>query len=113
MSKTRKHILDMLLSENEKKTDVAILLAPERNWSLSLLKLAFEVVNNSYRTNVVDLQERGYFRSEQERQNSEIELLFEEAALHKEVISELGEKLQEFNLFEQYEDRFFMLVNQK
>ena len=113
INENKQDILNKLAHENAKKLDVAILLASEKHWSLSLLKLAFEAVNNSYRTNVVDLQERGYFRSEREQQESEIELLFEDAELHKEVISELGEKLQEFNLFEQYEDRFFRLVNSK
>ena len=45
----------------------------------------------------------------QERARSEIERLFGQAASDRSTVSELGRKLREYGLFEEYEDRFFAL----
>ena len=99
--------------EGKSINDIAILSAPEDIWSLSITKLTMDAVFNSFPENVRDLEERGFFMSESERQHKEIEILFAEASEEKskEVIDELGEALQNYGLFEQYEDRFFKLVN--
>ena len=57
-----------------------------------------------------DLEERGFFKTTEERINEEIEFLFSEAQTNKAYIKELADRLQEYGLFEKYEDRFFKLV---
>lgn len=102
------HLADRILKES-KKTDktTAILISPNDLWEISLVKIMFEVIKKSFKGNVSDLTERGFFRTEQERKKTEIEILFSEAAENRQYIDELAERLKEYNLFEEYEERFF------
>ena len=92
--------------------NIAIISAPNDVWSLALTKFAMEIIFKSFHGNVRDLEERGFFMTEQEKKEAEIEMLFEDIkkTKNKEIFKELGERLQEYGLFEQYEDRFFSLL---
>ena len=92
-------------------SNIAIISAPNDVWSLALTKFAMETIFKSFHGNVRDLEERGFFMTDQEKRESEIEFLFNDIKKTKkrELFNELGEKLQEYGLFEQYEDRFFKL----
>ena len=99
--------------EEKSLNEIAILLAPDDVWSLSITKLAMGAIFKSFLGNMRDLEERGYFLSDAERSKQEIEILFSEAQQNqsKASINELGETLQKHGLFEKYEARFFQLVN--
>ncbi len=89
---------------------LALLLTPDDLWMFGILKLTAEVIRKSAPGNYRDFDERGYFRTEEERQREEIEILFAEARENPNYIKELGDTLQRYGLFEQYEDRFFSLL---
>lgn len=97
-------------AEREERENLAIVVAPEEIWPLALLKVIFAIIRKSVPRNVEDLEERGFFLSGGERHKQEIESLFRQAAADREFVPILGKKLNEYNLFEEYEDRFFELV---
>ena len=91
----------------------AVLLCPEEGWQLALMKFILEETLASFPTNVRDLDRRGLFNPEkkaQDRARAEIEALFARAASDRSAVKELGLKLREYGLFEEFEDRFFALV---
>ena len=102
------------IKKQEKKylNNIAIISAPDEVWSLALTKFAMEIIFKSIHTNVRDLEERGYFMTDKEKKESEIEFLFEgiKTTNKKELFNELGQKLQEYGMFDKYEDRFFQLL---
>ncbi len=107
-------LIQNIKKKKEKSLDeVAILSAPDDVWSLSITKLTMDAVFNSFSENLRDFEERGYFLSDGERSRKEIEILFVEAKEErsKKTLDELGKILQKNDLFEEYEDRFFKLVN--
>ena len=118
-SKRKISTTDKILIQNIKKQEkgslnnTAILSAPSKIWSLSITKLAMDTIFRSFPENVRDLEERGFFMNEDEKINQEIEILFSiaEEEKCKKTADELGRILQESNLFEKYEDRFFELVS--
>lgn len=87
--------------------------SPNDLWNTTALKIGVEVIKRSVPGNIRDLEERGYFLSDDEKIRNEIEILFEEAAINRAYFKDLGDLLQSSGLFEEYEDRFFALVNQK
>jgi hypothetical protein len=100
--------------QNSLKKDnknIALLSAPDDIWSLSLIKVIVELVSRSFLVNMEDLEERGFFKTDEEQKRSEIEQLFAMAVHEKNKIKTLGAKLQEYNLFKEYEERFFKIVN--
>ena len=90
--------------------DTAIFTTPDDIWSFGLIKTSFEIMENSFAQNLLDLKERGYLKSEQQKRVDEIEILFEEAENNTIYIKELGNKLQEYGLYEEYESRFYTLI---
>ncbi|MCB1190547.1 MAG: hypothetical protein KDK90_08950 [Leptospiraceae bacterium] len=112
-NQTAEILIDKIIekqSQTESMSNSTILLAPDDIWTVSLMKIAFEIITKSFPGNVQDLEDRGYFLSQREKEKMEIEFLFSEATENKSYIKELGKKLQEYNLFDEYEDRFFNLT---
>lgn len=104
-------LIDNVMADiKDSDNDTAVLHAPNDIWGLSLMKVAFEAVEKSVQGNIQDLSERGHFKSDEEKRREEIEMLFIEAKEDKTYVKELGKKLQEYNLFEEYEDQFYSLV---
>ena len=106
-------LLDNISSQSNEDTlkSTAILSCPNDLWNFSLLKVSFDIIAKSAPTNFQDLSERGFFTSDEEKQKQEIEVLFSEAQNNSRYIKELGNKLQKYGLFAEYEERFFQLVN--
>lgn len=91
----------------------AILAGPDATWSLSVMKFIVDVTLKSFQINVQELEERGFFpnrRREAVQRHQEIQTLFEQAAHDQGVLQLLGNKLQDYRLFQEYEDRFLELV---
>ncbi len=97
---------------NTQRTSTSILITPDDVWSLALTKFTCDVVFQSFDTNIIDFEERGYFLTELERKKQEIDIMFIELECNqdKSSIDRLGKKLQEYDLFHNYEKRFFDLV---
>ena len=88
-----------------------ILAAPDDIWSLSLTKFAMETIFKSFAGNIQDLEERGFFLNETEKRVQEIEMMFMDVnrSSDKELAKKLGSKLQQYGLFDKYEERFLNL----
>lgn len=77
------------------------------------MKFIIEETLASFSANVQELSERGFFEGEkrvQDNQQREIRFLFKNAARDKSALAQLGKKLKEYGLFEQYQDEFFKLL---
>jgi hypothetical protein len=98
------------------KTEVpraAVISGPEAGWQLSLMKFIVDETLRSFPSNVRELDEHGLFDPAQaamSMKRREIEGLFRRAAQNPDDLSLLGRRLKEEGLFEEYQDRFFALV---
>src|SRR3989338_1029911 len=88
----------------------AVILCPDGGWSLALMKFTLDESARSFPTHVRDIERRGLFNpaaKADERRRREIEALFNRVSCDPGALKTLGQKLREYGLFEQYEDRFF------
>jgi len=100
--------------DRREASQTAVICGPENGWQVSLMKFISEETSHSFPTNVRELEERGFFDPAQAviyRQRKEIESLFRQSQQNPSNIRSLGSKLKEYNLFEEYQDRFFALIN--
>lgn len=90
----------------------AVLIGVDKPWEVCLLKLLKDVVTDSAPDNLNDLMQHQLSSEARARQalRQEIELEFQAAARNPSRVTQLGDKLQRHNLFAEYEDRFFALV---
>jgi hypothetical protein len=90
----------------------AVIECPDAGWTLALMRFTLEEAARSFGTNVRDLDQHGLFNpgsnTARAREN-EIERLFGEASGSESARQLLGSKLREYDLFEDYEDRFLAL----
>lgn len=93
-------------------TDRAVIRCPDGAWSLALMKFTLDEAARSFPGHVRDMERRAMFspdRGAGARRRGEIEALFDAAARDRAVLPELGAKLREYGLFDEYEDRFLAL----
>lgn len=91
----------------------AVIRGPDKGWQLSLLKFVIEETARSFQSNVQELEERGFFdpaQKEMSRRHREIQDLFRLVSHDRSYMDSLGQKLREYGLFSEYEDKFFSLV---
>jgi len=91
----------------------AVVVGVDEPWDVCLVKLFWEVVQSSARSNFEQLSKRRMF--EQDRGvprgvREDVEAAFLAASRNPALIAALGRKLQQAGLFEEYQDRFFSLV---
>lgn len=87
----------------------AVVAGVDSPWEVSLLKMMFEVSNNSFQANVREMESHRMF-TPNAGLRFEIETEFQLAGRQPARINELGNKLQKHGLFSDYEDRFFALI---
>jgi hypothetical protein len=118
---------DLLLTENletvkaqvqervKAKADpmAAVLTGVDHPWEVCLLKLMADVIRYSVPGNVRELERRRLFddaggmpRAVREELDSD----FRAASRDTRLVKTLGAKLQQYGVFEEYQDRFFALV---
>lgn len=99
-------VIDQVRTQVKEKNDPmsAMLVGVDEPWEVCLIKLMMEVVQKSASKNFQDL------RKDPTGNRHEIEQLFDSAAKNRQEINQLGQRLRDLDLFEQYEDRFFDLV---
>lgn len=90
-----------------------VIVGPAEGWNLSLMKFILEETSQSFAANVRELDEHGLFDPgtlQDQRRRRDIEQLFRQAETEPSKISTLAHRLKQEHLFEEYEDRFFRLV---
>ncbi|MDA0578164.1 MAG: hypothetical protein O3B24_08700 [Verrucomicrobia bacterium] len=111
----KKAVVERVQNEVRKKGDPlsAVVIGVDDPWDVCLIKLFWEVVQNSAHTNVKQLTQRHMFEESggvPKGIRAELERAFLEASRNPALVNALGQRLQEFGLFEEYQDRFFALI---
>jgi hypothetical protein len=91
----------------------AVVIGVDEPWDVCLIKLFWEIVQSSAKTNFEQLQKRSLFDRDggvPRGIRHDIEAAFLAASRNPSLINSLGHKLQRTGLFEEYQDRFFSLV---
>lgn len=102
--------------DNERDSLAAIVKGPDDAWQISLMTFITGMTRSSLQKNISELNSRGLLDREQgvpRFVRNEIENLFRDVANNRVSIDELGSKLQSYGLFEQYQDRFFALLQRR
>lgn len=94
-------VRDRVLGSNASTS--AVVIGVDDAWDVSLIKLFVEIVRFSVPHNIKSVELKRI-------QDIEEEFAIVAKDKDKKRLYELGRKLQEYNLFEEYEDRFFALV---
>ena len=115
--------LDAVLYQLNKKIDeekdplATIIKGVDELWDISLMKFIHELTKNSLSSNVMELGMRGFLDMEPigvpRYARYTIEQLFEQARGDRSKVVELEAELRRWNLFEEYEDRFFSLFRRR
>jgi len=90
----------------------AVIKGVDDPWDVCLVRLFWQVIQNSVQSNYRELAERKLFDLRDGIPGSvreEIELAFTAAAANATLIKPLGSLLQRHGVFEQFQDRFFAL----
>jgi hypothetical protein len=91
----------------------AVLTGVDHPWEVCLLKLMSDVIRYSAPGNVRELERRRLFDDAggmPRGVRDELDSDFRAASRDSRLIKPLGAKLQQFGVFEEYQDRFFALV---
>lgn len=115
ISENAKTVAERVEKEIREKDDPlsAVLLGVDEPWDVCLVKLFWEVIRRSAAKNVRDMEKQRLFERVEGLPRGireSIETLFLQAAKDRSLIESLATRLQEYGVFEEYEDRFFSLV---
>lgn len=115
VSEDKQAVVDRVESQVKDRGDPlsAVVVGVDHPWDVCLIKLFWEVVQSSAHTNVQQLAQKNFFEQDggiPKGMRSEIEKEFLEASRNPSKITMLGHKLQQYGVFEEYQDRFFSLV---
>lgn len=110
-----KTVVERVENEVKEKGDPlgAVVLGVDDPWDVCLIKLFWEVIQNSAPRNIQELERRHLFDDAEgipRAIRNEIEAAFLAASRNPSLIKNLGKKLQSYGLFEEYQDRFFAVV---
>ncbi len=112
-------VLSRLNSEIDRKGDplMSIIVGEDTLWDVSILKFIYEITERSIRENVRQLGQRGLLNMDASGLPADarlrIERLFELVNKGELEPSELKIELDRWNVFEEYQDRFFSLFKRK
>ncbi|MDD4870712.1 MAG: hypothetical protein PHR77_09135 [Kiritimatiellae bacterium] len=115
ISENIKTVTEKVHNEIKKKSDPfsAVLIGVDTPWDVCLVKLFWEVIRFSAGTNIREMQRQQMFEDDggiPRGIRKEIEEAFLATSKDPSLIKHLGNKLQQYGVFEQYQDRFFSLV---
>jgi len=94
----------------------AVVKGVDQPWDVCLVRLFWQVIQNSAQTNIRELAAKKMFEIQDGLPGgvrSEIESAFAAASRDAGLIKPLGRLLQQHGVFEQYQDRFFALIKGK
>jgi hypothetical protein len=112
-------VLARLNSEIDRKGDplMSIIVGEDTLWDVSILKFIYEITERSVRDNVRQLGQRGLLNMDASGVPADarlrIEGLFELVSKGDLEPSELKTELDRWNIFEEYQDRFFSIFKRK
>ncbi len=112
-------VVDRLNAEIDKRGDplASIIKGEDELWDISLLKFIFEITKNSIPDNVSQLGARGLLKIDSSGVPLETRIIIEE--LFRQVLAgerephELESELHRWNIFDEYQDRFFSLFKKR
>ncbi|MFC1904002.1 hypothetical protein ACFLXJ_00885 [Chloroflexota bacterium] len=108
-------VVDKLNSEIDKRGDplASIIKGEDELWDVSLLKFIYEVTRSSLQTNIRQMGARGLLDMDSSGVPADarirIEELFDKVKKGERDAVELKSELDRWNLFAEYEDRFFAI----
>ena len=91
----------------------AVLVGVDEPWDVCLIKLFWEIIQQSAQANIKQLAQQHMFDKEggvPHAVRQEIEKAFLAASKNNQLIPGLGKQLETYGLFDEYQDRFFALV---
>jgi len=94
----------------------AVLVGVDDPWDVCLVRLFWEVIQQSALVNIREMQQKHLFENDRgvpRGIRNDIEAAFKAANNDTSLIQGLGAKLHALGLFDAYEDRFFSLVKSK
>jgi hypothetical protein len=96
---------------------VTIIKGQDELWDVSLMKFIFEITRSSFQNNLVQLQSRGLLEVDTGGVPFEarvrIEELFQKLVRGEIEPRELRDELGRWDLFDEYQDRFFSILRKK
>ena len=108
-------VVDKLSSEIDKRGDplTSIIKGEDELWDVSLMKFIYEITRSSLRNNLLQMRSRGLLDIDSSGipvdARVRIDELFRKVLKGEYEPSELKAELDRWNLFEEYEDRFFTI----
>lgn len=108
-------VANKLNDEIEKRGDplTSIIKGEDALWDISLLKFIYEITRNSLRSNLSQLEARGLLDIDSSGipvdARLRIEELFKQVSLGVYEPNQLKNELDRWNIFEEYQDRFFAI----
>jgi hypothetical protein len=114
---TLKAVVDRVQDQVKGASDpfCAVVIGVDQPWDVCLIKLFWEVIQNSATANLLDMEKRKLFDDEGGLPRwirQEIEKSFLAASKNASLTEALSQKLHQYGVFEEYQDRFFALVRQ-
>jgi hypothetical protein len=119
VSDSLRSVVAKLNAEIDKQGDplTSIIKGEDELWDVSLLKFIYEITRSSIEDNLWQLGTRGLLNIDSSGIPADarirIEELFRKVTMGQGEPHELKEELDRWNLFEDYEDRFFALFGKK
>lgn len=110
-------VIERLNSEIEIKKDplMAIIKGKDDMWDVSLLKFVHQITSQSMRGNIAQMHSKGLLNIDSlgvpVEARLRIEEMFSKVSSDELDPSELKDELDQWELFEEYQDRFFGLFN--
>jgi hypothetical protein len=110
-----RNVVDRVKQRVEDSEDAlgAVLIGVDSPWDVCLVKLFWEVIQTSARSNIQEMESRHLFDDSNGVPvgvRQEIDAAFLAASRDETRVNELGQKLQQCGLFDEYQDRFFSLI---
>ena len=119
VSDSLRSVVAKLNAEIDKRGDplTSIIKGEDELWDVSLLKFIYEITRSSIQDNLWQMGSRGLLNVDSSGVPADarvrIEELFRKVTTGQAEPGELKEELDRWNLFEEYEDRFFALFGTK
>ena len=108
-------VVNKLNDEIDKRGDplTSIIKGEDELWDVSLMKFIYEMTRSSLRDNILQMGSRGLLDIDSSGvpvdARLRIDELFKQVSKGEREPSELKEELDRWNLFDEYEDRFFAI----
>jgi len=112
-------VVNKLNDEIDKRGDplTSIIKGEDELWDVSLMKFIYELTKNSLRDNLLQMGSRGLLDVDSSGIPSDarlrIEDLFQQVAQGRRDPQELEKELVRWDLFEEYQDRFFAMLRKR